>query len=193
MKERKKGKKKLEKKNFEPKIRRIRELTAIPATTKTNLKLGKDERSRTSITIQHLQTSTVNTTMYVPFVWIDDYNDSIWNDTKFNTTHANVTIIPIKQEENLIFGYFRLYALILLAIFVILLLVITAIACYYDCENRRSSLPRDKYDSTKKGTVPTVTIKYAGEQSDIIDGKSIRVVSIYSFLTLKVMINIIQY
>uniref|UniRef100_A0A1I7VGM7 Uncharacterized protein n=1 Tax=Loa loa TaxID=7209 RepID=A0A1I7VGM7_LOALO len=115
--------------------------------------------------------------MYVPFVWIDDYNDSIWNDTKFNTTHANVTIIPIKQEENLIFGYFRLYALILLAIFVILLLVITAIACYYDCENRRSSLPRDKYDSTKKGTVPTVTIKYAGEQSDIIDGKSIRVMA----------------
>ncbi|CAG9534065.1 unnamed protein product [Cercopithifilaria johnstoni] len=154
-----------ERKIFDPKIRRIREVIA----TKKNLKLSNYKTTkRSSTTIQRLLTNTINATMYIP--WIHDYNnDSAWNDTNDNITFPNITIISTKSKDKLIFGYFRLYALILLAILIILLFVITVITCYYDCENRRSHLLGDKYDSIKKDAVPIVAVRYEGRQPDIID------------------------
>lgn len=76
-----------------------------------------------------------------------------------------------------------MYVLILLAIFFILLLVITAVACYYDCENRRSSLFSGKYDSIKMDTAPIVPVKYVGKRPAIIHRKKIREdVRIYNLL-----------
>uniref|UniRef100_A0A0R3RY57 Conserved plasma membrane protein n=1 Tax=Elaeophora elaphi TaxID=1147741 RepID=A0A0R3RY57_9BILA len=174
-----------EKKFFDPKIRRIREAV----TTKTNLKLNKYEIRKQSVA----QRLMINATMHMPFAWFQDNNDSMWNETEFNTTFTNVTIILAGHKDNLIFGYFRLYALILLAILVILLFVMTTIACYYDCENRRSHLLGGKYDMIKKDTVPKVTIKYEGKEPDIIDKKKIRDVRIYhSVIFWLILCNIVQ-
>lgn len=97
-----------EKKIFEPKLRHIREAMA----TKTSSKLSKIETKKQNIT-QHLQINAVNATTYIPLVWIQDYNDSTWNDTESNVTFTNITIIPTKRKDNLIFGYFR-FAIILI-------------------------------------------------------------------------------
>ncbi|OZC12281.1 hypothetical protein X798_00803, partial [Onchocerca flexuosa] len=162
----------LEKKKFEPKIRHIRDVLA----TKTSLKLSEHKITIKNIT-PSLPINAMNTT-YFPLAWMQDYNDSTW--TKSNKTISNVTILlpstklPIKRKDDLIFGYFQLYALILLAIFGMLLLAITAIACYFDCENRRSYLPGTRYNNIKRDTIPTVTIKYADKKPDIMHEKKIQ-------------------
>ncbi|VDN93047.1 unnamed protein product [Brugia pahangi] len=152
-----------EKNFFEPKMRHIREVVEI---TKTNAKLSEREIQRSNIS-QRLQRNMISATTYIPFTWISDYNDSIWNDTESNITLTNITIVSTKYKNNLIFGYFELYVLILLTIFIILLLITTSIACYYDCENRRITLQGDKYSNIKKGAAPIVTIKHKAEELSV--------------------------
>lgn len=75
---------------------------------------------------------------------------------------------------------FSSHVLILLAVFVALLLIVTAIACYYDCENRRRTLPAVERSNTTGSTVPTVSIiKCADEQPYITHKKKIEDVRIY--------------
>ncbi|VDK89567.1 unnamed protein product [Onchocerca ochengi] len=144
--------------------------------TKASLKLSEDKITIKNIT-QSLQINTINTT-YIPLAWMQDENDSTWKES--NKTISNVTILlpstklPTERKDDLIFGYFKLYALILLAIFVILLFAITAIACYFDCENRRSYLPGARYSNVKRDTTPTVNIKYADKKPDIMHEKKIQ-------------------
>ncbi|KAK6107945.1 hypothetical protein QQG55_30200 [Brugia pahangi] len=159
-----------EKNFFEPKMRHIREVVEV---TKTNAKLSEREIQRSNIS-QRLQRNMISATTYIPFTWISDYNDSIWNDTESNITLTNITIVSTKYKNNLIFGYFELYVLILLTIFIILLLITTSIACYYDCENRRITLQGDKYSNIKKGAAPIVTIKHVSKQPDNIHERMIR-------------------
>uniref|UniRef100_A0AAF5RVQ7 Uncharacterized protein n=1 Tax=Wuchereria bancrofti TaxID=6293 RepID=A0AAF5RVQ7_WUCBA len=154
---------------FEPKMRHIREVAAV---TKTSAKLSEREIRRSNIS-QRLQRNMISATTYIPFTWISDYNDSTWNDTESNMTLTNITIVSAKYKNNLIFGYFELYVLILLAIFIILLLITTSIACYYDCENRRITLSGDKYSNIKKSTAPIVTVKHASKQPDNIHERMI--------------------
>ncbi|KAM3717685.1 DUF21 domain-containing protein [Dirofilaria immitis] len=148
------------KKNFKPKMRHIREVIG-----KSSLKLKQS-------TARRLPTNVVNM-LRIPSVWIQDYNDSIWNDTESNITILNDTaLLPsmklsTERKDDLIFGFFRLYVLILLAVFIIFVLIITAIACYFDCENRRSYLPSTKYRSITKDAVPMIAVKYAEKQLDI--------------------------
>ncbi|VDK84393.1 unnamed protein product [Litomosoides sigmodontis] len=147
---------------FHRKIRRVRD-------TEVNLKPDEDEAEKESI-VRSLLTSIEDASTYERFDWMQKYNVTTWNDTEVNRTLSNATTItPTKYKDKLIFGYFRLYVLILLAILVILLLAITALACYYDCENRRGHLLGGKYGSSRKDTAPVVAVKYEGKQSGIID------------------------
>lgn len=77
----------------------------------------------------------------------------------------------------------------MLAILVILLFAITALACYYDCENRRGHLLAAKYGSIKRDTVPTVTIKSEGKQSGVIDKRKIR----EDVRNLYILVNALKY
>ncbi|EJW73465.1 hypothetical protein WUBG_15628 [Wuchereria bancrofti] len=162
-------------------MRHIREVAAV---TKTSAKLSEREIRRSNIS-QRLQRNMISATTYIPFTWISDYNDSTWNDTESNMTLTNITIVSAKYKNNLIFGYFELYVLILLAIFIILLLITTSIACYYDCENRRITLSGDKYSNIKKSTAPIVTVKHASKQPDNIHERMIpdvRICNLFLFL-----------
>lgn len=61
------------------------------------------------------------------------------------------------------FVFFRWYVLMLLAIFLVLLITATAIACYFDCENRRDRLPGDS-KSVRYGTPPIYApMKWSGK------------------------------
>lgn len=81
-----------EKKFFDSKIRRIREAETI-------FKLSENETRIENITEQ-----AENATTNIP---IQDYNNSRLNDTEIDASLINTTIIPTKQKDKLIFGYFR--------------------------------------------------------------------------------------
>lgn len=71
----------------------------------------------------------------------------------------------------------------MLAILLTLLLAITAITCYYDCENRRSHLLGDKTAGIKMDTLPISAVKHEIKQS-VSDKKKIEEdVRIYKLLT----------
>uniref|UniRef100_A0A915PX00 Uncharacterized protein n=1 Tax=Setaria digitata TaxID=48799 RepID=A0A915PX00_9BILA len=139
----------LEVKNFAPKRWYLRAM--LPS--ESSLKL-KTHGTKIKGIIKGSKINKTNTKI-VSLDWIQDYNSNYtWNATESNAKDANFTVLPPanlseKSEDNLILGYFKWYVLIILAVFTVLLLVITIIACYYDCENRRSTSSGGKYDSRR--------------------------------------------
>uniref|UniRef100_A0A914ZYM7 Major facilitator superfamily (MFS) profile domain-containing protein n=1 Tax=Parascaris univalens TaxID=6257 RepID=A0A914ZYM7_PARUN len=61
------------------------------------------------------------------------------------STVSNETIRlrnAVHWSEQFILGHFRWYVLVILAVFVFLLVATVIITCYFDCQNRRTRLPR---------------------------------------------------
>ncbi|MCP9262548.1 hypothetical protein DINM_005921 [Dirofilaria immitis] len=150
--------------------------------------IGKSSLKLKQSTARRLPTNVVNM-LRIPSVWIQDYNDSIWNDTESNITILNDTaLLPsmklsTERKDDLIFGFLGNFWLrsntdalpssklcILDGVISVIFTLITVsptIACYFDCENRRSYLPSTKYRSITKDAVPMIAVKYAEKQLDI--------------------------
>ncbi|VDM50172.1 unnamed protein product [Toxocara canis] len=65
------------------------------------------------------------------------------NETAEILNVGDSTETDVKRgNEQLIMGHFAWYVLVILGVFIFLLIISVVITCYFDCQNRRSRLPR---------------------------------------------------